>query len=74
MAIEKSNWWLTEVCDRCPTARPQAVFILKTGGILYMCGHCARTHSDAIEAYLDTVCYAPRPAEIGSTGSSKGAP
>lgn len=32
-----------ETCDRHPSARAQARIILPSGGVLFACGHCART-------------------------------
>jgi hypothetical protein len=32
-----------EMCDRHPSARAQARIILPSGGVLFACGHCART-------------------------------
>jgi hypothetical protein len=34
---------MDETCDRHPTARAKARIILPSGGVLYACGHCART-------------------------------
>ena len=52
MTVKKSNWWLTETCDRCPTARPKVVFILASGNMLMLCGHCRTKYGEAIEQYL----------------------
>lgn len=34
---------MDQVCDRHSSARAQARITLPSGGILYACGHCART-------------------------------
>lgn len=57
--VIKANWWATDTCDRCPTARPKVTYILKSGGVLMMCGHCARTHRAALEDYLEEEIHAP---------------
>jgi len=32
-----------QTCDRHPSARAQAKITLPSGGVLFACGHCART-------------------------------
>lgn len=32
-----------QTCDRHSSAKAQARIILPSGGVLYACGHCART-------------------------------
>lgn len=34
---------MNESCDRHPVARAKARMLLPNGGVLYLCGHCART-------------------------------
>jgi hypothetical protein len=44
---------MTEQCDRHPSARAQARIILPSGGMLYACGHCARTLSFGDEFLIE---------------------
>lgn len=32
-----------QTCDRHPSATAKARIVLASGGVLYACGHCART-------------------------------
>lgn len=36
---------MNECCDRHSSARAQARITLPSGGVLYVCGHCANTLS-----------------------------
>jgi hypothetical protein len=39
-------------CDRHSSARAQAKILLPSGGILYACGHCARTTDYGDDFYI----------------------
>lgn len=61
MSTNKGNWWDTEYCTRCSQAKARAIFVLKSGGMIYACGHHANAWSKTpqMEALIEESYYAP---------------